>query len=89
MENAIARRAGSILALLAFAVAAAAGVASGAPVGRVVARSLVAMAVFYVLGYVAALIGCRIVAEGESRKPEGEMGELPQKDQAEMGPRVS
>ena len=82
METFFARRAASILALLAFAVAAATGVASRVAVTRVVVRSLAAMAIFYAIGYFAGRIGCWIVAEGGSKEPL-------EKDLAEKAPEIS
>ena len=63
MERFFCRRIGSIMALLAFAVVSVSGAMSRLLIGQVVARGLVAMLVFYIVGYLAGWVGFRVVAE--------------------------
>jgi len=70
MGNTIAKRIASLVALVAFAAVTITGAVARMDVGTVLMRAFIAMLVFYVLGYVAALVAYRVLVEGLKKMDE-------------------
>ena len=63
-----ARRYGAALGMIAFLFVAAAGIYQRSPLEWVLLRALVALIMFTVIGFVAGLIGTRLVEEVADKK---------------------